>query len=414
MKALVIGSGGREHALVWKLRQEGYEVFCAPGNGGICQDATCYEAKSVDELLQLALRERIDLTVVGPEAYLAQGVVDVFESHGLKIFGPNRKASQLECSKAYAKLLMDECGIPTARFRLFDDPVQAEKYVERCEFPIVIKADGLAQGKGSYVVMSREEAFNVIDSLMRKKIFGESGEKIVVEEFLRGKEMSMMVLADGKTYVPMMSAMDYKKIYDGDKGPNTGGMGSIAPAPHYSENLWRSVREEILDKLFPALEKRNVIYKGVLYLGLMITKDGPKVLEFNCRFGDPETQSILLLLESDLLEMLQAVVEGELERRKILWSKEKAVCVVLVSGGYPESYKTGFEIFGLNKVKDAIVFHAGTKKVDGKIVTSGGRVLNVCAKADTYAKARRRVYEEIEKIHFENMYYRKDIGLFIS
>jgi len=256
MKALVIGSGGREHALVWKLRQEGYEVFCAPGNGGICQDATCYEAKSVDELLQLALKEKIDLTIVGPEAYLAQGVVDVFESHGLKIFGPNRKASQLESSKAYAKLLMDECGIPTARFKLFDDPVQAEKYVERCEFPIVIKADGLAQGKGSYVVMSREEAFNVIDSLMRKKIFGESGEKIVVEEFLRGKEMSMMVLADGKTYVPMMSAMDYKKIYDGDKGPNTGGMGSIAPAPHYSENLWRSVREEILG-LGLSLESRQ-------------------------------------------------------------------------------------------------------------------------------------------------------------
>jgi len=411
MKALVIGSGGREHALVWKLRQEGYEVFCAPGNGGICQDATCYEAKSVDELLQLALKEKIDLTVVGPEAYLAQGVVDVFESHGLKIFGPNRKASQLESSKAYAKLLMDECGIPTARFKLFDDPVQAEKYVERCEFPIVIKADGLAQGKGSYVVMSREEAFNVIDSLMRKKIFGESGEKIVVEEFLRGKEMSMMVLADGKTYVPMMSAMDYKKIYDGDKGPNTGGMGSIAPAPHYSENLWRSVREEILDKLFPALEKRNVIYKGVLYLGLMITKDGPKVLEFNCRFGDPEIQVLLPLLDTKLSEVCLAIIEGNLARLPIVWREEKGVCVVIASGGYPNDYKVGFTIGGLESVEDVIVFHAGTKQQDGRFLTNGGRVLNVCATGQTYEEARRKVYSEIGKIHFEGMYFRKDIGL---
>jgi phosphoribosylamine--glycine ligase len=411
MKALVIGSGGREHALVWKLRQEGFEVFCAPGNGGICRDATCHEAKGVDELLQLALRERMDLTVVGPEAYLAQGVVDVFESHGLKIFGPNKRASQLECSKAYAKLLMDESKIPTARFKLFDDPDQAERYVERCDLPVVIKADGLAQGKGSYVVTSREEAFNVVDSLMRKKIFGESGERIVVEEFLQGREMSLMIFTDGKTYVPMLSAMDYKKIYDGDRGPNTGGMGAIAPAPHYSENLWRSVKEEILDKLFPALEKKNVIYKGVLYLGLMVTQDGPKVLEFNCRFGDPEIQVLLPLLDTKLSEVCFAVIEGNLERLPIVWREEKGVCVVIASGGYPNDYKVGFTISGLESVEGVMVFHAGTKWQDGRFLTNGGRVLNVCATGRTYEEARKKVYSEIGKIHFEGMYFRKDIGL---
>lgn len=411
MKALVIGSGGREHALVWKLRQEGFEVFCAPGNGGICRDATCHEAKGVDELLQLALRERMDLTVVGPEAYLAQGVVDVFESHGLKIFGPNKRASQLECSKAYAKLLMDESKIPTARFKLFDDPDQAERYVERCDLPVVIKADGLAQGKGSYVVTSREEAFNVVDSLMRKKIFGESGERIVVEEFLQGREMSLMIFTDGKTYVPMLSAMDYKKIYDGDRGPNTGGMGAIAPAPHYSEKLWRSVKEEILDKLFPALEKQNVIYKGVLYLGLMVTQDGPKVLEFNCRFGDPEIQVLLPLLDTKLSEVCFAVIEGNLERLPIVWREEKGVCVVIASGGYPNDYKVGFTISGLESVEGVMVFHAGTKWQDGRFLTNGGRVLNVCATGRTYEEARKKVYSEIGKIHFEGMYFRKDIGL---
>jgi phosphoribosylamine--glycine ligase len=365
----------------------------------------------VDELLQLALRERMDLTVVGPEAYLAQGVVDVFESHGLKIFGPNKRASQLECSKAYAKLLMDESKIPTARFKLFDDPDQAERYVERCDLPVVIKADGLAQGKGSYVVTSREEAFNVVDSLMRKKIFGESGERIVVEEFLQGREMSLMIFTDGKTYVPMLSAMDYKKIYDGDKGPNTGGMGAIAPAPHYSENLWRSVKEEILDKLFPALEKKNVIYKGVLYLGLMVTQDGPKVLEFNCRFGDPEIQVLLPLLDTKLSEVCFAVIEGNLERLSIVWREEKGVCVVIASGGYPNDYKVGFTISGLESVEGVMVFHAGTKWQDGRFLTNGGRVLNVCATGRTYEEARKKVYSEIAKIHFEGMYFRKDIGL---
>jgi phosphoribosylamine--glycine ligase len=306
---------------------------------------------------------------------------------------------------------MDESKIPTARFKLFDDPDQAERYVERCDLPVVIKADGLAQGKGSYVVTSREEAFNVVDSLMRKKIFGESGERIVVEEFLQGREMSLMIFTDGKTYVPMMSAMDYKKIYDGDKGPNTGGMGAIAPAPHYSENLWRSVKEEILDRLFPALEKQNVIYKGVLYLGLMVTQDGPKVLEFNCRFGDPEIQVLLPLLDTKLSEVCFAVIEGNLERVSIVWREEKGVCVVIASGGYPNDYKVGFTISGLESVEGVMVFHAGTKWQDGRFLTNGGRVLNVCATGQTYEEARKKVYSEIGKIHFEGMYFRKDIGL---
>ncbi|MBC7121688.1 MAG: phosphoribosylamine--glycine ligase [Pseudothermotoga sp.] len=411
MKALVVGSGGREHALVWKLSREGFDVFCAPGNGGISQDATCYEAKNVQELVEFALRERIDLTIVGPEAYLAEGLVDEFESRGLKVFGPNKMAAQLECSKVYAKLLMDECKIPTARFRVFDDPVQAERYVGSLNFPIVMKADGLAQGKGSYVVKTREEAFSVIDLLMRRKIFGKSGEKIVVEEFLEGKEMSLMVLTDGVNYVPMLSAMDYKRAHDFDEGPNTGGMGSVAPAPHYNEAIWQSVKTEILDKLFPALERRSIVYKGVLYLGLMVTKEGPKVLEFNCRFGDPETQALLPLLETKLSEVCSAVIEGKLNALPITWREEKSVCVVIASKGYPNEYKVGFPITGLEAVKDATVFHAGTKRQNGRFITNGGRVLNVCATGKTYEEARRKVYSEIEKIHFENMHFRKDIGL---
>lgn len=411
MRALVIGSGGREHALVWKLSQEGFEVFCSPGNGGISRDAVCCETKSVEELVSLALRERIDLTIVGPEAYLAQGVVDAFEEKGLKIFGPNKRAAQLETSKVFAKLLMDKYDIPTARFRVFDDPRQAERYLENCELPIVIKADGLAQGKGSLVVTSREEAFSVVDLLMRKKIFAEAGERIVVEEFLEGREMSLMVLTDGRSYVPMLSAMDYKKAYDNDRGPNTGGMGAIAPAPHHSYELWQVVESEIIKRLFRALEKENIVYKGVLYLGLMITKAGPKVLEFNCRFGDPEVQALLPLLDSKLSDLCFAVIETELSKLPVSWRNEKSVCVVIASGGYPGEYKTGFVIEGLETVEDVIVFHAGTKLFDGKFVTSGGRVLNVCATAKTYEEARRKVYSQIEKIHFEGMHFRRDIGL---
>ncbi|MGB9790386.1 MAG: phosphoribosylamine--glycine ligase [Thermotoga caldifontis] len=411
MRTLVVGSGGREHALVWKLKQEKIEVYCAPGNGGISEDAVCYNAHTIDELVEFASERRIDLTIVGPEAYLAQGIVDAFEARGLKIFGPNAVAARLESSKVFAKMLMDRYDIPTARFRWFDDPNHAERYLERCEFPVVIKADGLAQGKGSYVVKDREDGFAVIDLLMRKKIFGQSGEKIVIEEFLEGKEMSLMVLSDGRTFVPLLSAMDYKKAHDGDRGPNTGGMGSIAPAPHYSEELWRIVKKEMLDKLLVAFEKESIVYKGVLYLGLMITRDGPRVLEFNCRFGDPETQAVLPLMRTNLTEVCLAAIEGSLSKLSLSWHDEKSVCVVLASGGYPGEYRVGFAIDGLDSAEGVLIFHAGTKKQDGKFVTSGGRVLNVCATGKTYEEARRKVYSQIEKIHFDGMHFRKDIGL---
>ncbi|MEJ5228872.1 MAG: phosphoribosylamine--glycine ligase [Pseudothermotoga sp.] len=409
MKVLIVGQGGREHALTWKLSERN-EVYCAPGNAGMSEIAKCFEIKDKDELMNLAMKERIDMTVVGPEAYLAEGIVDDFEKHGLKIFGPNRRAAAIEGSKVFAKTLMQKYNIPTATFEVFDNPDGAERFVSKLDKPVVVKADGLAGGKGAIVAKTKKEAFKAIDDVMRKKIFKEAGNRVVIEEFLTGWEVSVLAFCDGKSILPMLSSMDYKKAYDNDEGPNTGGMGSITPAPNYTEELSRFVYKEILLKTLKALQAENIEYKGVLYAGLMITKDGPKVLEFNCRFGDPETQSILLLLESDLLEIIEAVVEGELSKCKISWSDEKAVCVVLASGGYPESYETGYEIYGLNRLKDVVVFHAGTKRSNGKILTNGGRVLNLCAKAKTYSEARNKVYKAIEKICFENMHYRKDIA----
>jgi len=350
------------------------------------------------------------MTIVGPEAYLVEGIVDDFERYDLKIFGPNKRAAAIEGSKVFAKTLMRKYNIPTAAFEVFDSPDAAERFVSKLDKPVVVKADGLAAGKGAIVAKTKEEAFKAIDDLMRKKIFKDAGNKVVIEDFLTGWEVSILAFCDGNTIVPMVSSMDYKKAYENDRGPNTGGMGSIAPSPYYTNELAQFVNREILLKTVNALNREGIEYKGVLYAGLMVTKDGPKVLEFNCRFGDPETQSILLLLKSDLTEIFEAVVEGELSKCKISWSDEKAVCVVMASGGYPESYKTGYEIFGLEKLKDVAVFHAGTKKVDGKTLTNGGRVLNVCAKAKTYVEARDKVYEAIKKIHFENMYFRKDIA----
>ncbi|MGJ8453947.1 phosphoribosylamine--glycine ligase [Pseudothermotoga sp. U03pept] len=409
MKVLIIGQGGREHALAWKLSGRN-EIYCAPGNAGMSEIASYFEIYDKAELLNLAIKEKIDMTIVGPEAYLVEGIVDDFEKHDLKIFGPNQKAATIEGSKVFAKVLMQKYGIPTSPFEVFDDPNAADRYILRIEKPVVIKADGLAAGKGAIVARTKEEAFKAIDDLMRKKIFKDAGNKVVVEEFLTGWEVSILAFCDGYTIVPMVSSMDYKKAYENDRGPNTGGMGSIAPSPYYTGELSQFVNREILLKTVNALNREGIEYKGVLYAGLMVTKDGPKVLEFNCRFGDPETQSILLLLKSDLMEIFEAVVEGELSKCKISWSDEKAVCVVLASEGYPESYKTGYEISGLEKLKDVVVFHAGTKKVDGKILTSGGRVLNVCAKAKTYVEAKDKVYEAIKKIHFENMYFRKDVA----
>lgn len=413
MKILVVGQGGREHALVWKLSfDKEIELFCTPGNGGICEDAKCSVLTNIQDILNFAVREKIDLTVVGPEIYLANGIVDEFEKHGLKVFGPNKKAAMIESSKVFAKLLMSKYNIPTAKFEVFDNQIDAQKHLCKIDTPIVVKADGLAAGKGAIVAKSKKDAYKAIDDIMNKKIFGEAGNKVIIEEFLQGKEVSVLAFCDGKTVIPMVSSMDYKRAYDNDRGPNTGGMGAIAPCPYYSKEMAEYVYHRILTKTVKALQDEGIEYKGVLYAGLMITKDGPKVLEFNCRFGDPETQVILMLLKNNLVEILQATVEGSLNNRSIKWSDEKAVCVVLVSGGYPDSYKTGFEISGLKSIeKDVVIFHAGTKKVDEKILTNGGRVLNICAKSQSYEQARKVVYDAIKNIYFENMYYRKDIAL---
>ncbi|ABV34462.1 phosphoribosylamine--glycine ligase [Pseudothermotoga lettingae] len=413
MKILVIGRGGREHALVWKLAfNKNVSIYCVPGNGGIEENARCFQLNRMDQILDFALREKIDITIVGPENYLVDGIADKFEERGLRVFGPRKQAALVEGSKVFAKILMAKYGIPTASFKIFDDPDSAEKYISEIDKPVVVKADGLAAGKGAIVARTKKDAFKAIDSLMRKKIFKEAGDKVVIEDFLEGFEVSALAFCDGKTIVPMLSSMDYKRAYDGNKGPNTGGMGSVTPAPHYTDELSDFVYRKIMFKMVEALQKEGIEYKGILYAGLMITKDGPKVLEFNCRFGDPETQSILLLLENDLLEIVQSVIEGELSKVKISWSDEKAVCLVIASGGYPESYTDGYEIHGLDKIKDAVVFHAGTKRVNGKFITAGGRVLNICSKARTYSEAAQKVYKSAESIYFEGMHYRKDIADF--
>jgi phosphoribosylamine--glycine ligase len=413
VKILVIGRGGREHALVWKLAfNKNVSIYCVPGNGGIEENARCFQLNRIDQILDFALREKIDITIVGPENYLVDGIADKFEERGLRVFGPRKQAALVEGSKVFAKILMAKYGIPTASFKIFDDPDSAEKYISEIDKPVVVKADGLAAGKGAIVARTKKDAFKAIDSLMRKKIFKEAGDKVVIEDFLEGFEVSALAFCDGKTIVPMLSSMDYKRAYDGNKGPNTGGMGSVTPAPHYTDELSDFVYRKIMFKMVEALQKEGIEYKGILYAGLMITKDGPKVLEFNCRFGDPETQSILLLLENDLLEIVQSVIEGELSKVKISWSDEKAVCLVIASGGYPESYTDGYEIYGLDKIKDAVVFHAGTKRVNGKFITAGGRVLNICSKARTYSEAAQKVYKSAESIYFEGMHYRKDIADF--
>ncbi|AEH50556.1 phosphoribosylamine--glycine ligase [Pseudothermotoga thermarum] len=412
MKILVVGSGGREHAIAWKILNDNpnFELYCIGTNAGISEIAKCVELKTIEEIADFAQQSKIDFTVVGPEAFLAQGIVDEFSKRGLKIFGPNKKAAQLESSKVFAKQFMLKYGIPTADFAVFDDPNEATRFVEKKDEPLVIKADGLAAGKGTFVAKTKQEALNAIDLLMRKKIFKEAGAKIVVEKFLEGKEVSALAFCDGQTVVPMPGCMDYKRAYDNDQGPNTGGMGCVSPVSHYDKQMQHMTYKLVFERTLEGLQKEGIDYRGVIYAGLMITKQGPFVLEYNCRFGDPETQVLMLLLKSNLLEILQATVERQLSRMKVDWFGKAGICVVLASGGYPENYEIGYEIKGLEECK-AIVFHAGTKKVNGKCVTNGGRVLNVCAVGETVAHAREIVYREIKKIHFEKMHYRTDIGL---
>lgn len=415
MKVLVIGGGGREHAIVHKLSQSPKvdKIYCAPGNAGIGLLAECVDIKigDIEKLKEFAIKNNIDLTVVGPEMPLVQGIVDEFEKAGLKIFGPNKNAAAIEGSKYFTKQLLSKYNIPTGRFKAFDKYQEAMKFLKETWYPVVMKADGLAQGKGVFIVKDFIEAKEALDLMMKKRIFGASGDIVIIEEMLFGKEASVFAFTDGENILPMVSAMDYKKVYEGDKGPNTGGMGSIAPNPYLEKETLKEVMESILKPMVKALQKEGIVYKGVLYAGLMLTKEGPKVLEFNARFGDPETQVVLPLLKTDLINIIEATIEGKLDKIQIEWEDKKAVCAVAVSNGYPGEYQTGFEITGLEKVKEAFVYHAGTALKDGKIVTSGGRVLAVTTIGDSYEEAREKVYREIEKISFKGMYYRKDIAL---
>ena len=412
MRILVIGSGGREHAIIWKLKQSAKvgKIYCAPGNGGISRDAECIgiSAEDIDALADFAQENNIDLTVVGPEVPLMKGIVDLFEKRGLRVFGPSLKAAVIEGSKYYTKLLLQKYGIPTAKFKAFDDFVEAQRYLDEIRYPVVVKTDGLAQGKGVIIAADKKEALNALKDIMIERKFGSSGDTVILEEFIEGPEVSVLAFTDGENIVPMVSAMDYKRIYDGDKGPNTGGMGNIAPNPYYTPYLAGIVLDTILKPVIDALRQEGKKYKGVLYAGLMLTHEGPKVLEFNARFGDPETQVILPLLQSDLVDIMEATIDGTLDKLDIKWINKTAVCVVAASGGYPGKYQTGCEITGLNDV-NALVFHAGTKMGE-RLKTSGGRVLCVTALADTIDEAREIAYSNIEKVDFKGMQYRKDIG----
>lgn len=416
MKVLVIGSGGREHALVWKISQSPMvdKIYCAPGNAGIGQMAECVaiKAEDLDGLLDFALQNEIGLTVVGPEVPLTMGIVDKFQEKGLKIFGPSGRAAEIEGSKTFAKDLMAKYGIPTAKYGAFTDAAEAKAFLAEVGLPCVVKADGLAAGKGVLICETKEEAETAVDDILVDNKFGNAGSRVVVEEFLTGQEVSMLAFSDGKTIVPMVSSQDHKRIWDGDKGLNTGGMGAYSPAPIYTPDVHEIVVPQVLEATIKAMEQEGRPFAGILYAGLMLTADGPKVLEFNARFGDPETQAVLPRLKSDLVEIFLAIIDGRLSEMNIQWHEEAAVCVVMASGGYPESSDKGRVITGLEDAAEtgAIVFHAGTKETDGNIVTNGGRVLGISALGKDIAEAIANAYRGVEKITFENMQYRTDIG----
>lgn len=417
MKVLVIGSGGREHALAWKISQSPRvsKVYCAPGNAGISQVAECVAVQPTDinALISFAGKEGIDLTVVGPEAPLALGIVDRFRGAGLKIFGPPGAAAQMESSKSFAKKIMHKYNIPTAESKDFTDVKTATEYIKEKGTPLVLKADGLAAGKGVIIANTEEEAVNALNILMVDKAFGQAGEKIIIEEFLCGEEASFLVFTDGKAIVPMPLTRDHKRIFDNDKGPNTGGMGAYSPVPSVSGKIYDMVINEIVKPVIAGLETEGCAYEGILYAGIMITPTGPKVLEFNCRFGDPEAQPVLMRLDTDIVDILEAVVEKRLEGTTVKWSNKAAVCVVMASGGYPDKYENGRKITGLDdagKVDDVMVFHAGTSFENNDIVTAGGRVLGVTALGEDITTAIKRAYDAVEKIQFDGMQYRQDIG----
>ncbi|HJC46713.1 MAG TPA: phosphoribosylamine--glycine ligase [Candidatus Lachnoclostridium pullistercoris] len=418
MKILVVGSGGREHAIVWKLAQspKTEKIYCAPGNGGIAELAECVDigAMEFEKLAAFAKEKEIDLTVIGMDDPLCGGIVDVFEREGLRVFGPRKNAAILEGSKAFSKDLMKKYGIPTADYQVFTDPEKAQEYLETAKFPIVLKADGLALGKGVLICNTLEEAKAGVKTLMLDKQFGSAGDEIVVEEFLTGREVSVLSFVDGKTIKIMTSAQDHKRAKDGDQGLNTGGMGTFSPSPFYTEEVDAFCREHIYQKTVDAMRAEGREFKGIIFFGLMLTADGPRVLEYNARFGDPETQVVLPRMKNDLAEVFEACVDGTLDQVELEFEDNAAVCVVLASDGYPEKYEKGFPISGLDAFagkKDYFVFHAGTKKAaDGQILTNGGRVLGVTATGKDLKEARKKAYEATKWISFENKYMRTDIG----
>jgi phosphoribosylamine--glycine ligase len=417
VKVLVIGSGGREHAIVWKVAQSKLvdKLYCAPGNGGISALAECVNiaVDDLEGLLDFAKINKIDLTIVGPEGPLSIGIVDLFEKNGLRIFGPCQKGAMLESSKSFSKDFMIRNKIPTANYKTYYDSEEAKREIDSFGYPVVIKADGLAAGKGVIIAQNREEAVTAVEDILTTKKFGEAGCKIVVEEFMSGKEASILAFVDGKSALPMVSAQDYKKAFDNDGGLNTGGMGAVSPAFYYDEKTAAIAERDIIQRTVDALREEGICYKGVLYFGLMLTKEGPKVVEYNVRFGDPETEVVLLRLKSDLVEIMNAVIDQKLENQEIEWKEEQAVCVVMASGGYPEHYIKGFDIKGLEKAADnsgVTVFHAGTEKASERIITAGGRVLVVSVMEKSLELAREKAYKAVRAIDFEKAHYRSDIG----
>ena len=417
MKILVVGGGGREHALVWKIVQSPKvsKVYCAPGNAGISEQATLVpiQANDLNGLLEFALKEKIDLTVVGPEDPLTRGIVDLFESKGLLIFGANKKAAEIEGSKAFAKEMMKKYRIPTGFYEIFDNRDEAVRYIRNQGAPIVVKADGLAAGKGVIVCKTVEEAIHSVDRIMVEKMFGNAGNRVVVEEYLVGEEASYIAFTDGKTILPLASSQDHKAILDGDQGPNTGGMGAYSPAPVVTDEVHEKIIEKILRPIIYGMGEEGRPYQGVLYAGLMIHEGHPKVLEFNARFGDPETQPALMRMKGDIVPILEACMQGTLSRHKIEWDNRAAVCVVLASQGYPGDYEKGKIIEGLKEVSQmekVFVFHAGTTLKDGQVITNGGRVLGVTGLGEDISRAIERTYQAVKKISWEGVYYRTDIG----
>jgi len=418
MKILIIGSGGREHALGWKIKQSPLvsKIYFAPGNPGTKQIGknVSIEVTNIQGLLKFAKGKKIDLTVVGPETPLVLGISDVFKKEKLKIFGPSKKAAQIEGSKTFSKQLMKKYKIPTAEYFSFNNFSEANKYLQHVKYPQVIKADGLSLGKGVAICKNRKDAEKFLKQLMVDKIFGGSGEKIIIEECLYGQEISFMVITDGKDFLSFLPSQDHKRLNENNQGPNTGGMGAYTPVPFLDKKLIKQIEKEIIIPTIKAMAKEGCLYQGILYPGLILTKEGPKVLEYNCRFGDPETQPLMMSLESDLIEIILAQQKGNLKNKKLIFKKGFSIGVVLASAGYPEEYKKGDQIIGLGKVndKDVQIFHAGTKEVDKKIITNGGRVLSVTAKSITLDETIKKAYQYIGKkgVYFKGMQYRKDIG----